>query len=239
MARLASAGAVRRSLKALANPDKAKILAGFFKTAPGEYAEGDRFYGIAVPDSRRIARAARELPQRELRRLIASPIHEERLIALLILVERFERETTEAGRTEVYRFYLKHLEHVNNWDLVDTSAPAIVGGYLMDRGKAPLYRWARSPRLWERRVAILATQHFIRHRRFSDTLKIAKLLLTDSEDLIHKAVGWMLREVGNRDREVLERFLRSHYRKLPRTMLRYAIERLPAPRRRAYLEGRI
>lgn len=238
MKRLTTAGAVRQSLRTAASPAKAKILARFFKTGPGEYGEGDRFLGVMVPDSRRIAKAACDLPQQEIAKLLASRVHEERVIALAILVDRFERAKTESEKAALYRYYVKSLKWVNNWDLVDMSAPAIVGGYLTDRSKAPLYRWARSRSLWERRVAILATQHFIRNRKYTDTLRIARMLLQDPEDLIHKAVGWMLREVGKRDRGTAERFFRANCRKMPRTMLRYAIEHFPEPKRRAYLEGR-
>jgi len=236
---LSTGRAVRRRLRQAASPAKAKILARFFKTGPGEYGEGDRFLGVQVPDSRRVAKAARDLPQKEIAQLISSPVHEERVVALLILADQFQRAKTGRAKYAIYRFYVKCLRWVNNWDLVDGSAPIIVGGYLMDRSKRPLYRWARSRSLWERRVAILATQHFIRDGKHADTLRIARILLRDREDLIHKAVGWMLREVGTRDRAAEEKFLRAHCRRMPRTMLRYAIEHFPESKRRAFLAGRV
>jgi 3-methyladenine DNA glycosylase AlkD len=231
------ASEVRRLLRASANPQKAAFLPRFFKTGPGEYGEGDRFYGVVVPDCRKIARAGRDLPEDELEKLLSSPMHEERTVALLVMAERFERGD-ERARSRVYRLYRKNLSRVNNWDLVDGSAPTIVGGYYADRDRSQLYRWARSKSLWERRIAILATFRYIKQGDFEDALAIAGLLLDDEQDLIHKAVGWMLREVGSRDREAEERFLRAHHRNMPRTMLRYAIEKFPEPLRKAYLNGR-
>jgi 3-methyladenine DNA glycosylase AlkD len=228
---------VRRRLRDCASPEKAVILPRFFKTGPGQYGEGDRFYGVVVPDCRVIARAARDLDDRSLEELLNSPMHEERTVALLILVDRFE-EGDQRERSRIYRLYRRNLSRVNNWDLVDASAPTIVGGYLEDRDRGPLYRWARSRELWERRIAILATYRYIKKGDFRDALAIARILRDDGEDLIHKAVGWMLREIGNRDREAEERFLRKHHRRMPRTMLRYAIEKFPASLRRAYLNGR-
>jgi 3-methyladenine DNA glycosylase AlkD len=229
---------VRKGLKKLADASKARFLAGYFKTGPGGYAQGDRFLGVTVPGCRAVARTARDLEPAGIDELLRSPVHEEREVALFILVDRFKRARTETERRSVYRRYLASLRHVNNWDLVDGSAPAIVGGYLADKDKAPLYRWARSRSLWERRIAVMATYHFIKQGRYADTLRIARILLEDPEDLIHKAVGWMLREVGNRAPGVEEEFLRRHYRRMPRTMLRYAIEKFPERKRRAYLEGR-
>jgi 3-methyladenine DNA glycosylase AlkD len=228
---------VRRLLQERASPEKAAFLPRFFKSGPGEYGEGDRFYGVVVPDCRAIAKAARDLDERSLEELLASPMHEERTVALLILVGRFERGG-ERERSRVYRLYRRNLGRVNNWDLVDASAPTIVGGYLEGRDRSPLYRWARSKKLWERRIAMLATYRYIKKGDFGDALSIARILRDDGEDLIHKAVGWMLREIGNRDREAEERFLRRHCRRMPRTMLRYAIEKFPARLRRAYLNGR-
>lgn len=221
----------------MATPGKAELLQGFFKTGPGEYGEGDVFLGVMVPQSRRVAREFAELADGELVKLLASGVHEERLTALLIMVRRFEKGN-EQVRRHVYGLYCRHLRHVNNWDLVDLSAPNIVGVHLLDRKRAVLDRLARSPSLWRRRVAVLATAAFIRRGEFVDILRIAERLLQDPEDLIHKAVGWMLREVGKRDVETLEKFLRVHCRRMPRTMLRYAIERLPEARRREYLAGR-
>lgn len=234
-----TASAVRHRLKEVRNPEKAAFLPRFFKTGPGEYGEGDRFYGVTVPESRKIARAARSLEQGELERLLASPMHEERLVALLVLVDQFKRAQTEAARGKIYRFYVRNMKQVNNWDLVDGSAPAIVGGYHLNHDRRRLYQWARSKSVWEKRIAILATFHFIKKGDFEDALAISEQLRDDEHDLIHKAVGWMLREIGNRDRSAEERFLERHYRKMPRTMLRYAIEKFPGKRRQAYLKGDI
>jgi 3-methyladenine DNA glycosylase AlkD len=232
-----TASEIRRLLRAGANPQKAAFLPRFFKSGPGEYGEGDRFYGVVVPDCRKIARASRDLEESELEKLLRSPMHEERTVALLVMAERFERGD-ERTRSRVYRLYRKNLGRVNNWDLVDASAPTIVGGYFENRDRSQLYRWARSKSLWERRIAMLATFRYIKGGDFEDALAIARLLLDDEEDLIHKAVGWMLREVGNRHLAAEERFLRSHHREMPRTMLRYAIEKFPEPLRKAYLNGR-
>jgi 3-methyladenine DNA glycosylase AlkD len=237
MSQALTASDVRGLLRKSASREKAELLPRFFKTGRGEYGEGDRFHGVVVPDCRRIAKSARSLSEGDLEDLLRSPMHEERTIALLLMVERFERGN-EKERSRVYRLYRRNLGHVNNWDLVDGSAPAIVGGYFERRDRAPLYRWARSKKLWERRIAMLATYRYIKKGDFKDALAIARILRDDPEDLIHKAVGWMLREIGNRDREIEERFLRAHHRRMPRTMLRYAIEKFEAPLRKAYLNGR-
>jgi 3-methyladenine DNA glycosylase AlkD len=220
----------------LGNPAIATHSARFFKSGPGEYGEGDRFLGVRVPTLRRLAREHyRAASLRTVLALVRSPWHEERLLSLLMLVARFE-SADALERTAIYSDYLQALgHHVDNWDLVDTSAPAILGGYLANRSRRPLYRLARSRNLWKRRAAMLATLHFIRLRSYDDTLALATQLLDDEHDLIHKAAGWMLREVGNRDRATLERFLERHAARMPRTMLRYAIEKLPAPARRRYL----
>jgi 3-methyladenine DNA glycosylase AlkD len=232
-----TAAAVRRLLGERASPEKAAFLPRFFKTGPGEYGFGDRFYGVVVPDCRRIAKAARNLSESDLEELLRSPMHEERTVALMVMAERFERGD-EGGKSRVYRLYRRNVARVNNWDLVDGSAPTIAGGYFEERDRSQLRRWARSKKLWERRIAMLATYRYIKRGDFRDALAIARILRDDPEDLIHKAVGWMLREIGNRDRGVEERFLRAHHRKMPRTMLRYAIEKFPEPRRKAYLNGR-
>ncbi len=194
------------------------------------------FAGIRVPVLRKLAQEVQPLPLDEAGALLASPIHEARLLALLILVRQFARGDL-ATRRAIFELYLKNTNQINNWDLVDTTAPHIVGAFLLDRGRKPLYRLARSARLWERRIAIMATLEFIRHDQFDDTLAIAEILLRDKEDLIHKAVGWMLREVGKRDPATAVAFLDRHYRSMPRTMLRYAIERFPERKRQAYLKG--
>jgi 3-methyladenine DNA glycosylase AlkD len=234
-----TAGAIRARLRPLADPRVAGHAQRFFKTGPGEYGHGDRFLGIRVPVLRRVARELRAAPLAAAFALLRSPFHEERLAALLILVDRYARGTA-AERQRIYEGYLKHVpKHVNNWDLVDSSAHYIVGAQLEGRDRGVLYELARSPHLWSRRVAIIATFWFIKHGSFDDTLAIAEVLLDDREDLIHKATGWMLREVGNRDRAVAERFLRRHCRRMPRTMLRYAIEKLPERTRCAYLAGTV
>jgi len=235
----ASAAAIRARLRGLANLTIAAHSARFFKSGPGEYGAGDRFLGIRVPGVRRIAREFRAAPLGAALALLRSPLHEERLLALVLLVERFERGE-ESERARIYAQFRKHTpRYVNNWDLVDSAAYQIVGAYLEARDRGPLYELARSPSLWERRVAIIATFGYIKKGAFDDALGLAKILLGDGEDLIHKAVGWMLREVGNRDRAVLERFLREHYAAMPRTMLRYAIEKLSDRRRLAYLRGTV
>lgn len=229
--------AIRAQLRALANPAIAAHAVRFFKTGPGEYGEGDRFLGIRVPVLRRVARERRAASVATMFALLRSPLHEERLLALLLLVAAFRR-ADERGRERIYRGYTRAIRrHVNNWDLVDTSAPDIVGQFLEHRSREPLFALARSSNLWERRVAMLATFWFIRRNDFADTLAIAELLLGDEHDLIHKAVGWMLREAGKRDAAALARFLDRHHVRIPRMMLRYAIEKLPAEKRRAYLEG--
>ncbi|HLA86295.1 MAG TPA: DNA alkylation repair protein [Thermoguttaceae bacterium] len=225
-------------LRRLASPDRAAVSARFFKTGPGEYGEGDRFIGVRVPEIRTVAKQFRDLPLAEIKTLLRSEIHEERLLALVILVGQFDKGD-EAARKRIHDFYLANARWVNNWDLVDLSAPTIVGGYLENRSRRPVHRLAKSDGLWQRRIAVLATFHFIRRGDFDDTFKVAEMLLADREDLIHKAVGWMLREVGKRDTAVLETFLKKHHRAMPRTMLRYAIERFPAKKRQAYLKAHV
>lgn len=230
------AQAAQQRLRSLGCPTQAAILARFFKTGPGQYGEGDRFIGVKVPPTRRVAREFKSLPLAEVECLLHSEIHEERLLALVILVGNFEKGD-DAIRKRIYDRYLANTKHINNWDLVDLSAPQIVGGFLESRSRRPLDRLVKSASLWERRISIVATHWFIRHGDFADTLRIAERLVTDSEDLIHKAVGWMLREVGKRDVAVLEEFLGERCRVMPRTMLRYAIERFPEEKRQAYLKG--
>jgi 3-methyladenine DNA glycosylase AlkD len=224
----------RAALRALADPAVARSSARYFKTGPGQYAEGDRFIGVRVPGVRRVAREFAALPLAEVTKLLRSDAHEERLLALLILIRQYARGGPDA-RDRIYRLYLRSLRFVNNWDLVDVSAEHIVGRHLRDRDRAPLRDLARSPLLWERRVALLATFHYIKQGDCADTLALAEMLLGDREDLIHKAAGWMLREVGKRDPAVHATFLRTHARTMPRTMLRYAIERLPQAERKAYM----
>jgi 3-methyladenine DNA glycosylase AlkD len=230
--------AIQQELQNLADPRHAAILQRFFKTGPGQYGEGDRFRGLCVPVLRKLAGKYRRLSLPEVQRLLQSPFHEDRLLALLILIDHYYRGD-DACRDEIHCLYLSHTGRVNNWDLVDASAPHLLGHYLNHRAKDPLTRLAGSRVLWERRMAIIATFHFIKKANFDETLRVALLLLGDPEDLIHKAVGWMLREVGKRREAVAEAFLQVHYRNMPRTMLRYAIERFPEARRQAYLKGAV
>jgi len=219
-----------------ANPEKARILQGFFKTGRGEYGEGDVFLGITVPQSREIAKQFAHIELNEVKKHLQSKIHEERLIALLILVEKYKKSD---DKKEIADFYLSNTKHINNWDLVDLSADRILGGYLFDKDKKMLFELAESANLWKRRIAIVSTFNFIKQGRFDETLRIAELLIKDKHDLIHKACGWMLREVGKRDEKVLKDFLKKNYKHMPRTMLRYAIERFPEEERKKYLTGTI
>jgi 3-methyladenine DNA glycosylase AlkD len=233
-----TSAAIARTLRALGDADIASHSQRFFRTGKGEYGEGDRFLGIRVPVIRSEVRRYLDAPIRTLTALLKSPWHEIRLFAVLSLVDRYQRGDV-AQQRQVFEIYLDHVEYVNNWDLVDASAHLIVGPWLENRSRKRLYRMAKSRHLWTRRIAIMSTYHYIRQGAFDDTLAIADILLTDDHDLIHKAVGWMLREVGNRDPETEEAFLGSRYERMPRTMLRYAIEKFPERRRKAYLNGRI
>ncbi len=225
---------LKSDLRKAANPSKAKILAGFFKTGKGEYGEGDVFLGLTVPESRKLAVRYRNLELNEIEELLRSKIHEERLIALLLLVHNYQNHPEK--RQEIFEFYLRNTNKINNWDLVDLSAHQIVGAYLIDKNKDILYNLAKSKNLWEKRIAVLSCFTFIRNNYFNDALKINEILLHDKHDLIHKAVGWMLREIGKRDRKTEEVFLKKHYKTMPRTMLRYAIEKFPESKRKAYLK---
>ena len=217
---------LRKEIKKNANPAQAKILSRFFKTGKGEYGEGDKFLGIKVPVSRAIAKQFKDLSLDEIQEVIKSSIHEERLIVLFILTEQY-RKADEQKKKIIYGFYLKNTKRINNWDLVDLSAEKIIGAYLLNKDKNILFKLARSKNLWERRIAIMSTYHFIRNGFYDTTLEIADLLLKDEHDLIHKAVGWMLREIGNRNLAVEEKYLKNNYKTMPRTMLRYAIEKFP------------
>ncbi|MCI0486569.1 MAG: DNA alkylation repair protein [Blastocatellia bacterium] len=229
---------IREELKRLKSEERARALQRFFKTGPGQYGEGDRFLGIRVPDLRRLVGEFQSVTVAESLELLRSPLHEERLLALLVMV-RLYAKGDRARKKEIFEAYLENTRFINNWDLVDASASQIVGDYLSDRSRKPLYALAGSSDLWERRISIIATFHFIRRGEFDDTLKVAEILLSDREDLIHKAVGWMLREVGKRNLAVEEDFLKRHYAAMPRTMLRYAIEKFPETRRQMYLKGNI
>jgi len=225
---------VRARIVALGNPERALGAQRYFKTGPGEYGEGDVFVGVRVPELRKLAREYRSLPVSDAVRLLHDPVHEVRLFALLMMVQSFS-QAVPSKQERICQLYLKHTRFINNWDLVDVSAEHIVGAYLMGRDQTPLDTLARSSLIWERRIAIVSTFFFIRRKNYALTIRIAEILLNDSEDLIHKAVGWLLREVGKRDRTELERFLKKNGVRMPRTMLRYAIERFPEPQRKQYL----
>ncbi len=225
---------IEKALRKLANPQKAKILGRFFKTGKDEYGEGDIFLGITVPQQRQITKQFSDLTLPEITTLLKSKIHEYRLTALLILVSQFKK-ADEAEKKQIYDLYLKNTRNINNWDLVDLTAPTIVGKYLINKDQSILYRMAKSNLLWDRRIAVLATFEFIKNNRYSESLRLAKMLIDDKHDLIHKAVGWMLREIGKRDLKTEEKFLGENYQKMPRTMLRYAIEKFPPEKRKYYL----
>ena len=229
---------IRARLRKLGNKQRAANSQWFFKTGPGEYGEGDIFLGIRVPELRKLAKEYHDVTLTQAAQLLRSSIHEERLLALFILTRAFSKGD-EHTKEKIYHIYLENTQHINNWDLVDTSAEHIVGAFLKEKTKKPLYDLARSSDLWERRIAIMTTYYFIKRGEFTETLKIAHMLLSDKEDLIHKAVGWMLREVGKRHLETEEHFLEKHYKKMPRTMLRYAIERFPETKRQRYLKGKV
>ena len=231
-----TANQVRARLSELANPQIAEHSQRFFKTGPGEYGEGDQFLGIRVPIQRREAKRARNLPLDEVLDLLRTAVHEERLTALIILVNTFERADPEE-RQSIFDAYLANTSYINNWDLVDSSSHQIIGGHLFTRDRSILVDLAESESLWERRIAIVCTYHFIKRDQFVDTLLISEILLGDTQDLIHKAVGWMLREMGKKNQEVETEFLLRHYQNMPRTMLRYAIERYPEDERQAFLKG--
>jgi 3-methyladenine DNA glycosylase AlkD len=227
---------IERQLQTLGDAATAAQSIRFFKTGPGQYGEGDVFLGIRVPILRKLAKELIDTPLDETVELLQSPFHEARMLALLIWIYQAKRGDKTLP---LYRAYLANTNRINNWDLVDVSAEHSVGAHLFTRNRKPLYKLAQSNSLWERRIAIISTFYFIRRNDFDDTLGIADILINDSEDLMHKAVGWMLREVGNRDRTTEEAFLLPRYKKMPRTMLRYAIERFPEPLRQKYLKGAI
>jgi len=226
---------LKKELQSLADKKQAEILQRFFKTGKGQYGEGDKFLGIKVPIQRNIAKKYKQLNLDDIRKLLRSKIHEHRLVALLVLIHQFD-SGDEDIKKDIYELYLDNTKNINNWDLVDLSAPNIVGKFLLNKDRRLLYRLAKSKNLWERRIAILATFEFIKNKESEDTFAIAEILLNDSHDLLHKAVGWMLREVGKRiSLEKEEEFLQTHYKKMPRTMLRYAIERFDEAKRKKYL----
>jgi len=225
---------IRKEIKKHANPEKAKFIAGYFKTGKGQYGEGDVFLGLTVPESRKIAVKFKDLSLGDVEELLKSSIHEERLIALLLLVHNFKDKSKQK---EILDFYLANTQRINNWDLVDLSAPNIVGEYLFAKKgeRSILYNLTRSNSLWERRIAVVATYSFIKNNEFEDTLEISKTLLNDKHDLIHKSVGWMLREVGKRNKKVLEAFLAKYSKDMARTTLRYSIEKFPESERKKWM----
>ena len=229
---------IQRKLQELGSREKAKVLQRFFRTGPGEYCEGDVFVRVKVPELRKLAKEYQKITVKEVKQLLKSAIHEERLLALFILVRKYSKGN-EAEKKRIYELYLKNTQFINSWDLVDISAHHIIGAFLVDKSKEPLYSLAKSMNLWERRISIISTFYFIKHDKYAETIKISEILLTDEQDLIHKAVGWMLREIGKRHLPTEEKFLRKHYKIMPRTMLRYAIEKFPEDKRQRYLKGKI
>ena len=230
---------IRKELENLGSSAEAKNLMRFFKTGPGEYGEGDLFRGIRVPVIRKLVKKYKNTTLQSAEELLSSPFHEDRLFALLMLVDKYQNAADDKSRRAIYTLYINNMRFINNWDLVDLSAHHVAGAYLRNRSKSPLTRLAKSKILWERRIAVISTYHYIKNGEFGETLRIADILLSDTEDLIHKAVGWMLREVGNRDLSVEEEYLKPRYNIMPRTMLRYAIEKFPAQKRKAYLKGMV
>ena len=229
----------RDEIRALANKEIAKHSLRFFKTAKGEYGHGDIFLGVRTPQIRLIAKKHIGISTTEMKTLIKSKYHEERLLGLIILVNKYSKAKDEKSKNQLYKIYVSSFKYVNNWDLVDVTCPHIIGKHLMDNDRSILYSWAKSDDLWTKRIAIVSTHWFIRKNDLDDTFKIAEMLLNDEHDLIHKAVGWMLREAGKRDLEKEEIFLKKHYKNMPRTMLRYSIEKFPEPKRQKYLKGKI
>ncbi len=229
---------LKKELDSLADQEKAQNYQRFFKMEKGEYGEGDIFIGVTVPVQRKMAKKYSNLSIPKIQELIKSKIHEHRLIALFILIDKYKK-ANEHEKENIFNLYLENTKHINNWDLVDSSAHYIIGDFLFEKDKKVLYELANSKNLWEKRIAIISTFHFIKKEEFEDALAISEILLEDKHDLIHKAVGWMLREIRNRDLETQEKFLKFHYKKMPRTMLRYAIEKFEEEKRKSYLTGKI
>lgn len=225
-------------LAEIKDPKIAEHSQRFFKTGEGEYGDGDQFLGIRVPTLRKAAKIFKDTPETEIKKLLKSGFHEIRLLSLIMLVNRFSI-VNDDEKEKIYDFYLAHTKFINNWDLVDSSAHSIVGAWLFDKDRSDLYQLVASKNLWERRISIISTFYFIKQGDFSDALNLSKILISDTEDLIHKAVGWMLREIGNRDIDIEENFLKQHYQNMPRTMLRYSIEKFDNPKRQAYLKGEL
>ncbi len=230
---------IQQELSKLANPAIAEHSQRFFKTAKGEYGYGDVFIGIRVPELRKLAKKYVDLGFPDVEKLIKSKIHEERLTGLIILVNKYKAAKDENERNKIYGIYTSHFKYINNWDLVDVTCPKIIGPHLTDKNRKILYTWAKSDHLWTKRIAMITNWWFVRNGDLNDVFKISKILLHDEHDLIHKAVGWMLREAGKKNRKAMEAFLKQHYMTMPRTMLRYAIEKLPEARRQQYLKGTV
>lgn len=229
---------VKQEIKKMGTPERAKASAWFFKTAPGQYGHGDIFVGLNMPDTRLVAKKFSGLPAPEVVKLLHSKIHEERMVALLIIVNKYS-QANDQEKKYWFKIFWQERKWINNWDLVDVTVPKVAGEYFVTHPRQPLYALAKSKNIWERRIAVLSTFAFIKRGDFKDSLAIAKMLLNDTHDLIHKAVGWMLREIGKRSRPELEKFLLANYQKMPRTMLRYAIEHFSEPVRKKYLLGKI
>ena len=227
---------LKSTIRENADKNHAKTMQWFFKTGKGEYGEGDKFLGLRVPLQRKIAKKFNELELSDLKQLLQSKIHEQRLVSLLILVEQYQNADVK-GKAKIYKFYLQNSQYINNWDLVDLSAPKIVGLHLLNDDKKILFKYAQSNNLWKKRIAIISTYTFIKNKELATALELSDKLLNDKHDLIHKAVGWMLREVGKMNMNVLENFLKPRYNKMPRTTLRYAIEKFPEQKRKKYLKG--
>ena len=225
---------IKKELDSKANKEKSLIYARFFKTNKGQYGEGDIFIGLTVPEQRNLAKKYIDLNFKDLEQLLSNKIHEYRLTGLLILVYKYQKND---NKKEIFDFYLKNIHASNNWDLVDCISDKIIGKYLIDKDKKLLYDFANSNNLWKKRISIVSTFEFIKNNKFEDTLNISEILLKDSHDLIHKAVGWMLREVGKRNQDLLESFLEKHSKEMPRTMLRYAIEKFDEEKRKYYMKN--
>lgn len=229
----------QKELRKLANKKIAEHSAGFFKTGKGEYGEGDTFLGIRVPETRKIAKRHTDIPLSDVKKLVISKYHEERLLGLVIVANKYAKAKEEAEQEKLYKFYVNHFKYINNWDLVDVTCPHVIGRHLMYRDRKVLYKWARSKHLWTKRIAMLTNWWFIRSGDLKDVYPIAEILVNDEHDLIHKAVGWMLREAAKKDMKKTEAFLKKHCKTMPRTMLRYAIERFPESKRKKYMKGKI
>jgi len=228
---------LKKDIKKQADPKRAKHSQGFFKTGKGQYGEGDVFLGLTVPQQRSIAKEYLGLGLPKIQELLKSKFHEYRLVGLIILVEKFKK-ADDREKANIFNFYLKNTKFINNWDLVDLTAHKIIGVFLLDKKRTLLYGLAESKSLWEKRISIIATFAFIDQRDFKDSIRICKILLNDKHDLIHKACGWVLREIGKKDQKVLEKFLKQHYKKMPRTMLRYSIEKYEETKRKKILLGK-